>query len=339
MRGDSSSRALASPRHDGTRHRRHSFSARDGATVKLRIPALTKALDAGLLKTVEALLRAGQFPRVANLVAASEPLADFALRRMREIVGDQLLVRTAAGLELTRRARRLAAPFRDLLERIGEVLSGRDVFDPAFCEETFHVAASDYASFVLGPGLVARLAESAPRASILLSPLDVTAMRRPLETGALDLSLGPAPRGGAGRLKSEHLLAERFACIARKSHPRIGKRLTAKDYAGEGHAVVRAPAGAARTDPALADTGRTRRAAVTVTHFLLVPEIVAASDLIATLPERVAERFAERYPLVVHRSPVRPAGFSLAMSWHARTDPDPARAWLRQLVSDVAAAA
>ena len=309
------------------------------AAIKLRIPALTKALDAGLLKTIEALLRAGQFPRVANLVAASEPLADFALRRMREIVGDQLLVRTAAGLELTRRARRLAAPFRDLLERIGEVLSGRNVFDPAFCEEAFHVAASDYASFVLGPGLAARLAESAPRAKLVLSPLDVTAMRRPLETGVLDLALGPAPRGAAGRLKSERLLAERFACIARKGHPRVGKRLTVRDYAAESHVVVRAPAGAARTDPALADAGRTRRAAVTVTHFLLVPQIVAASDLVATLPERVAERVAERYPLVVHRSPVRPAGFTLAMSWHERSAADPARAWLRGVIADVAAAA
>ncbi len=119
--------------------------------MRFGIPGITKAFDAGLVKTVEALLRAGQFHRVANLVAASEPLARFALARMREIVGDQLLVRTAAGLELTRRARRLAAPFRDLLERIGEVLSGRDVFDPAFCEETFRVAATDYASFVLGP--------------------------------------------------------------------------------------------------------------------------------------------------------------------------------------------
>jgi DNA-binding transcriptional LysR family regulator len=304
--------------------------------LKLRIPALTRAFDAGLLRTVEALLRAGQFPRVANLVAASEPLADFTLRRMREIVDDQLLVRTAAGLELTRRAQRLAAPFRDLLERIGEVLSGRDVFDPAFCAETFHVAASDYASFVLGPALAVRLAEAAPRVRLELSPLDVTAMRRPLETGALDLALGPAPRGAAGRLRSERLLAERLACIARKGHPRVGKRLTVADYAAETHVVVRAPAGAARTDPALADPGRSRRAAVTVTHFLLVPHIVAASDLIATLPERVAERFAERYPLVVHRSPVRPAGFTLAMSWHARTDADPARSWLRGLIAEAA---
>ncbi len=65
----------------------------------------------------------------------------------------------------------------------------------------------------------------------------------------------------------------------------------------------------------------------------------AGSDLIATLPERVAERFAGRYPIVVHRSPVRPAGFSVAMNWHERSDADPARAWLRGLVADVAAVA
>lgn len=304
--------------------------------MKLRIPALTKALDAGLVRTVEALLRAGQFHRVANLVAASEPLAGFALRRMREIVGDQLLVRTGAGLELTRRARRLAAPFRDLLERIGEVLSGRNVFDPAFCEETFHVAASDYASFALGSALAVRLAETAPRAKLALSPLDVAAMRRPLESGALDLALGSAPRGAAGRLRSERLFAERYACIARKGHPRVGKRFTVADYSAESHVVVRAPAAAVRSDPALGDPGRTRRVAVAVTHFLLVPPIVAASDLVATLPERVAEGFAERLPLVVHRSPVRAGGFALAMSWHERSDPDPARAWLRGLIGEVA---
>jgi DNA-binding transcriptional LysR family regulator len=291
---------------------------------------LAKALDAGLVRTVEALLRAGQFHRVANLVAASEPLARFALGRMREIIGDQLLVRTAAGLQLTRRAKRLAAPFRDLLERIGEVLSGRDVFDPAFCEEAFRVAASDYASFVLGPGIAARLAAAAPRASIALVELK-GAERKRLDCGALDLVLGPVLRGG--QLASERLIAERFACVARKGHPRVAKRLTAKDYAAEGHVVVRS----ATTDPALADPGRKRRAAIMVGHFLLVPEIVAATDLIATLPERVAERFAERYSLVVHRSPVRPSGFAVTMTWHSRIAADPARAWLRGLLAEVAA--
>ena len=93
----------------------------------------------------------------------------------------------------------------------------------------------------------------------------------------------------------------------------------------------------ARADPALADPGRKRRAGATVAHFLLVPAIVAESELIATLPERVAERFAAQYPLVVHRSPVRPAGFTLALTWSARSEDEPAQRWLREVVSAAAA--
>jgi DNA-binding transcriptional LysR family regulator len=303
--------------------------------VKLGLPNLSKALDAGLLKTVEALLRAGQFNRVANLVAASEPIAAFALRKMREIVGDPLLVARGGGLELTKRAQRLAAPFRDLLERIGEVLSGRDVFDPAFCEDPFSVAATDYAAFILGPGLARGFASAAPRATLALEPFDPAASKRGLAEGSVDLAIGGALRGVG--LESETLLAERFACIARKDHPRVAKKLSASGWAAERHVVVRAPPGAAKADPALADRERKRHSAIAVSHFLLVPAIVAESELIATLPERIAERFAARHPLVVHRSPVRPIGFSLAMTWHERTDADPARQWLRGLVSGAAA--
>jgi DNA-binding transcriptional LysR family regulator len=306
--------------------------------VKFGIPDLAKALDAGLLKTVEALLRAGQFPRVANLVAASEPLASFALRRMRELVGDPLLVARDGGLQLTKRAERLAEPFRDLLERIGEVLGGRDVFDPAFCEQTFRIAASDYASFVVGPALVRSLSQAAPRAALAFTPFEPGHARKCLQSAEIDLVVATSLRGGAGKLRSEMLFAERFACIARKDHPRVAKRLTATAYAAERHVVVHAPPGAAKADPALADPGRRRRAGVIVPHFLLMPAVVAESELIATLPERVAERFAARYPLVVHRSPVRAAGFTLQMTWHERNDDEPAQHWLRESIAEVAAA-
>jgi DNA-binding transcriptional LysR family regulator len=305
--------------------------------MKLGLGNLSRALDAGLLKTVEALLRAGQFHRVANLVAASAPLASFALARMREIVGDPLLVARDGGLQLTRRAQRLAAPFRDLLERIGEVLAGRDVFDPAFCAHTFRVAASDYAAFVVGPALVRAFAQAAPRAALAFEPFDPAPARKGLDAGEIDLVIATPVRGGAGRLRTETLFAERFACIAARGHPRVAKRLTATAYAAERHVVVRTAAAAVRADPALADPGRRRRAGATVAHFLLVPAIVAESELIATLPERVAERFAARYPLVVHRSPVRPAGFTLALTWSARAGDDPAQRWLREVVSVAAA--
>ncbi len=307
--------------------------------MKLDLPDFSKIVDAGLLKTVEALLRAGQFDRVANLVAASAPLANFALRRMREVVGDPLLVAQGGALRLTKRAERLAAPFRDLLERIGEVLAGRDVFDPAFCEQTFRIAATDYAAFVVGPALVRALARAAPRASLAFEPFDPVQARTDLASGKLDLAIAAGLRGGAAKLESETLFAERFACIAAKNHPRVAKRLTATAYAAERHVVVRAPALAARADPALADPGRTRREAVAVPHFLLVPQLVAGSELIATVPERVAERFAERHALVVHRSPVRASGFTLALTWHGRNAEVPAQRWLRALVGEAAQSA
>jgi DNA-binding transcriptional LysR family regulator len=211
------------------------------------------------------------------------------------------------------------------------------VFDPAFCEQTFRIAASDYASFVVGPALVRALSQAAPRAALAFEPFDPARARNALVGGEIDLVVAAGLRGGAGKLRSETLFAERFACVARKDHPRVAKRLTATAYAAERHVVVHAPAGTAKADPALADPGRKRRAGATVAHFLLVPEIVAHSELIATLPERVAERFAARYPLVVHRSPVHPAGFMLALTWSARTDDEPAQRWLRGVVGEVAA--
>jgi DNA-binding transcriptional LysR family regulator len=108
-------------------------------------------------------------------------------------------------------------------------------------------------------------------------------------------------------------------------------------YASERHVVVKAERALAKADPALSDPGRARRAAVAVPHFALVPAIVAESELIATLPERIAEQFAARYPIAVHRPPVRSPAFTLAMAWPARSDGDPARAWLRDLVREAAA--
>ncbi|MGA8054633.1 MAG: LysR family transcriptional regulator [Burkholderiales bacterium] len=299
----------------------------------LSLKSFGKALDSGLLKTVEALLRAGKLNRVADLVAMSAPIAAFALARLRESIGDPLLIPTAAGVELTERAKRLAAPVRELLERIQEILPRPELFDPAFCDRTFRVAAIDYATFVLGPKLAAAFAERAPRAKLELVPLEPSSMRGELADGTLDLAIGATLRPAA-KLYVERLFTERFRCVVRKGHPRIAKRMTARDYANEPHVLVRtADARAAKSDPSLADPGEKRRAGVTVRHVLLVPEIVAQSDLIATLPERLGAMQNGRVQMFA--PPVKLAGFSVSQAWHERTDADPAQQWLRSVVSEV----
>lgn len=295
---------------------------------------LGKTLDRGLIRTVEALLRAGKLNRVADLVALSEPIAAFALAKLREMIGDPLLIPTAAGVELTARAKKLAAPLRDLLERITEILPRPELFDPAFCESTFTVAASDYAHYVLGPKLAAAFAERAPRARLELVRLHSAAVSKALETGEFDLAIGAGLRESA-RVRVERLFSERFRCVARKGHPRIAKQLTARAYASEPHVLVRPEdPQLARLDPALSDPGRKRRAGVTVPHFLLVPEIVAHSDLIATLPERIAR--AGDGHLQVLPTPVKLAGFAVHQAWHESADAEPEHLWLRGVVDEVA---
>jgi DNA-binding transcriptional LysR family regulator len=303
----------------------------------LNFKGLGKAFDVGLFKTVEALLRAGKLNRVADLVALSAPVAGFALTTLRENIGDPLLIPTAAGVELTERAKRLARPMRDLLERIIDIVPRPELFDPAFCEATFRVAASDYAGIVLGPKLAAAFSERAPRAKLEFVSLDTREARRMLAAGEIDVAIGSGLRP-ATKLFVERLLTERWRSVARKGHPRVAKRITARDYANEPHVLVRPPdPRAAKADPALSDPGAKRRAGVTVPHFLLVPEIVAHSDLIATLPERVAAAYDGRLHILA--PPVKLPGFSISQVWHERSDEDPAHQWLRSVVSEVSALA
>lgn len=304
--------------------------------MKLPDFGIGKSIDRGLFKTVETLLRAGKLNRVADLVAMSEPIASFALAKLRETIGDPLLIPTAAGVELTARAKKLATPLRDLLERITEILPRPELFDPAFCESRFAIAASDYVHFVLGPKLAAAFADRAPRAELELVRLSSTAVARPLEAGEIDIAIGTGFRESAN-VHLERLFSERFRCIARKGHPRIAKHLSARAYAAEAHVLVRAgDAAAAKLDPALADPGRKRRAGVTVPHFLLVSEIVAQSDLVATLPERIAR--GGNGHLQVFPPPMKLAGFAVQQAWHETVDAEPEHLWLRGLVAECAAA-
>src|SRR5580704_4072051 len=87
-------------------------------------------------------------------------------------------------------------------------------------------------------------------------------------------------------------------------------------------------------DDALARHGLQRRVSIAVPHFLVAPHIVASSDLLLTMAERVAEVVAKPLGLVV-LSPPREldlAGFTNCLLWHERTHEDPARRWIREVI-------
>jgi DNA-binding transcriptional LysR family regulator len=257
-----------------------------------------------------------------------------ALGRLRAVFGDPLLLRTAGGMLPTSKGQALVAPVRQVLAEIGRIVERPERFDPAAADRTFTIAASDYVEYAILPRLVDYLEVKAPRARLAVRPMDFGAVGRQLEGGDVDLGIlgaGFAPP----TVRSRPLFVERFVCIVRSDHPRVGGRLTLDEYCALDHVLVSPSGGAfsAPADDALAALGRTRNVRLSVPHFLLVPEILTRSDMIAVLPERLARGYGERFR--VFDLPFDLAPFSIVAVWHERTHRDPALAWLRQSLADL----
>lgn len=292
------------------------------------------ALDLNLLVVLEALLAERSVTRAAQRIGLSQPAVSNALGRLRALLDDPLLVRTAAGMEPTPRALELAVPIQQALDVIRRALSASAAFDPERTAFTFRVRSADNLELSLLPRLLERLERRAPQVDIVVSREGDTT-EDDLRSGRLDLYLGNWFNVPSG-LKQHLLRHETFACIARKGHPRIKSRLTLEAYGAAGHVVVEtADRPGSVVDTVLSDHGLGRRVVLRTPHFLVAPVVVARTDLIATLPRGVVTSFAQFLPLSVFAPPLDAPGFPVSMVWHPRTHEQAPHRWLRELIMEV----
>lgn len=302
-----------------------------------------QAIDLNLLVVFEALMEERSVTRAAHRVGLSQPALSNALARLRRTFDDPLLRRTPEGMVPTPLAESLIAPVRAALAGLRSALEETPAFDPAHSERTFHLLANDYVESLLLAPLLARLGSEAPRIGLRLArPRSLfDAPPATALADAFDLALGFFPDSLSldPSLRSQVLWEDRHVCIARNGHPQIRRRLSLEQYAAARHVAVFYKAqGPGLIDTLLAQQNLARRQAIFVPHFSSVPPIVAASDLIATVPERLA-RLYKHLRLQVLASPLPIPPFRLRMLWHGRREADRALAYLRALISEVAAAA
>jgi DNA-binding transcriptional LysR family regulator len=297
-----------------------------------------RTVDLNLLVALDALLAERNVTRAAARLNLSQSAMSAALARLRTLFGDPLLLRTSGGMLATSKGQELVAPVRLVLTEIGRIVQRPERFDPAGTERVFTIAASDYVEYAILPRLVDFLEVHAPRARLAVRPMDFGAVGRRLESGDVDLGILGAAFAPPS-LRSRPLFVERFVCVARKGHPGVGERLTLDGYCTLEHVLVSPSGGAfsAPADDALAALGRRRHVRLSVPHFLLVPEILTRSDMIAVLPERLARGYGDRFR--VFEVPFELAPFTVVAIWHERTHRDPALAWLRQSLADLMGAA
>ena len=294
-------------------------------------------VDLNLLVTLEALLTERSVTRAAKRLHLSQPSVSVQLRKLREIFSDALLSTAPGGMVPTVRGQALLQPLRDVLSGTEQLLNVRAPFDPKSAEITWHIAAADYAEYVVLLPLLVALRKVAPGVRVAIREAGHARMIRQMESGAIDLgfvTLDDAP----DRMHSHVLFEEHYVLVARKGHPALKRKLTLAQFCELDFVLVSPDGGGFRgiTDTMLESRGRKRRVATSVPHFLFVPELLKRTSLVALLPRRLVKDRKEG--LQVIEPPLAIPSYQMAMIWHERSHRDPAHQWLRgQVIAAVGA--
>jgi DNA-binding transcriptional LysR family regulator len=295
----------------------------------------TAALNLNLLPVLDALLAERSVSRAGARLGLSQPAVSNALAQLRALLHDPLFVRKGGGMVPTERALAVAGPLRAALLALEQGLDPPAAFDPMAADRSFTIVTNDFVAFAMLPRLLARLQREAPRVRLQVRAWQEHYVPPDLARGDADLVLG-FHRGLPAGHQETPLFDDHFVFVARKGHPRVHGSITLPTYTKLAHVLVsHEPNGRGVVDDVLARRGLTRTVALRVSHFLLVPPILAATDYVAALSEIVARPMARSLPLQILRMPIAVPGAPVQMIWHERTHSSPAHAWLRGVIAEV----
>jgi LysR family nod box-dependent transcriptional activator len=298
--------------------------------------------DLNLMIALDVLLREKNVTHAAERVHVTQPAMSAALHKLREFFNDQLLVRIGREMELTPRGLSLVEPVREALLRIQAALGTQPSFAPNTAQREFTVIVSEEAVPDFLPAILRRVAGEAPGIRCRIELISQRALAQ-LEYGEADLCLCLdnlrlfEARAFPESLRSVRLRPVRWICAVDRNHPTVGETLSAEEFYALPHVIGR-PSGYSATAEELVrrlfDIDLTVH--LTVPSLLHLPLVLAGTSYVATLPERVALLFASTMPIKTFPTPFPlPDQYELLL-WHKRHEPDPAHAWLRELIVQLA---
>ena len=295
-----------------------------------------RGVDLNLLVSLQVLLGERHVTRSAEKLGITQPAMSASLARLRALFGDQLLVRGPKGLVLTPRAEQLLEQLNQAMAVIEEMTALPAEFVPETSQRTFNLMGTDFVEFILLPTLMATLATEAPNLQILFRTPDATNAPGMMATGEIDLGVGYLPNAPAELIKRT-VFREPFVCVARRDNSLLRDgNLSLDRYVELQHVQVlpgSATMYAAAIDTALAAVGLVRKVALWEPSFLAVAGVVANTDLISTVPKRLATYVAQGLPITIHDLPLPLPEQEFAMYWHPRNQNDAGHKWLRAKVA------
>lgn len=293
-------------------------------------------LDVRLLHWFDILISERSVSRSAQRLNISQPAMSLALRRLRRMFRDPLFVRAHNEMVPTPRALELVVPIRRILEELATLVEGAASFDPQTANGQFTITVPSYISFLLLPRLIRRIEKKAPGIS-----LDIRSSNREhaiewLEKGEIDFRIGWI-KEPPDTLRFKTLYRDHFVCLARKDHPEVGRKLTLEQLCAVPHvrAMVHKNSDSGRLiDQTLDALGMRIRIALLVQDSLIVPYVVANSNLIAVVPARLAQGISRQLLIRVLPVPIKLPEQNIALYWHERTHRDAAHEWMRAQIGE-----
>ncbi|MBI5278262.1 MAG: LysR family transcriptional regulator [Burkholderiales bacterium] len=291
-------------------------------------------MDMRLLSVFDEVYKTRSVTRAAENLNIPQTSVSFALARMRRQFNDPLFVRTPEGMIPTPHAEQLLGPLRQAYELLQAATQEQVVFDPAISTRHFRISMTDVSHLEFLPGLMRRAEVVAPSVHIEVLRITPDTAQR-LAAGDADLAVGYMPELEAG-FYQQQLLEQGFACVLRRDHPRINQRMTATMFKRERHVVVTTPGtGNELLERQLRKLGIERRVALSLQMLPGLGNLLAQTDLVATVPERVAQTLVRIAAVKLLQPPFETPVFAIKQHWHERFQQDPANRWLRSLIADL----
>ncbi|MDO8315192.1 MAG: LysR family transcriptional regulator [Rugosibacter sp.] len=295
-----------------------------------------RSIDLNLLVAFHRLYIDRNVSRAADNLGLSQPAMSNTLKRLRQLTGDELFVRTSAGMAPTLCAEELAAPLAQALATIQETLSHLTSFNPAKSSRKFAISAFDIGESYLMPRLMDRLAKEAPGVTLQTTRAGAgDSLKLALESGEVDFALGHLPHLQAGFFQ-RRLFLQHYVCAFRRGHPMAGSTFGINEFQEADHlTIVTEGSDYELLDKIMADQAPQRKIRLRVSHFLSTGYLLRDTNLIATIPNKLAEILCEPFGLVYVPHPITLPPTDINLLWHARSHRDPACQWLRKILFEL----
>ncbi len=292
-------------------------------------------IDLNLLVVFNQLLIDRRVSKAADSLGVSQPAVSNALAKLRKRLDDELFLRTAKGMEPTPYATQLAESVGAALAMIHSGVNQRSSFDPASARGSFTLGMTDIGEIFFLPALLDRLRHDAPGVTLSTVRHTPDKLSDDLASGKVDAAIGLLPALKAGFFQ-RRLFTQRYVCLMRRGHRLAKRKLTLAGFSAAEHlVVVSAGTGHGKVDELLQRSGVDRQVRLTVPHYVSVGHILQHSDLIATVPERLADRLIEPFGLAKLPHPATLPDIAINVFWHAKYHRAPANRWLRGVLFDL----